>query len=505
MNPSLLIRPRRMGPRARAGLPRSARRHGSTLPARQSMMLPLDKPEQRGAAMAGNLSFEELIAAVKSGAIDTVLVCMVDMQGRLIGKRFQAEYFIDSAHQETHGCDYLLANDIDMEPVPGYAAASWDKGYGDFVLKPELSTLRRLPWLEGTALVLADVQDHHHHDVAHSPRAMLKRQVERLAAKKMRALCASELEFYLFDETYASAAAKRYCGLTTAGAYIEDYHILQTSKEEAVMRAIRLGLQGAGIPVENSKGEWGPGQEEINVRYADALEMADRHVILKNAIKEIAHAQGKAVTFMAKWRYDLAGSSAHIHLSLWDGKGAKALFHAPEAQYGISETMRTFVAGQLKYARDITYFLAPYINSYKRFQVGTFAPTRAVWSRDNRTAGFRLCGEGSKAIRIECRIGGADLNPYLAFAALIAAGIQGIEEKLTLAPPFTGDAYAGTTLAEIPKTLREATECLAGSELLRQAFGEGVVAHYVHTAKWEQFEYDRRITDWELMRGFERS
>src|SRR5262245_57062102 len=303
----------------------------------------------KGAAMAGNLSFEELIAAVRSGAIDTLLVAMVDMQGRLIGKRFQAEYFLDSAHDETHACDYLLANDIDMEPVPGYAAASWDKGYGDFVLKPDLSTLRKLPWLEGTALVLADVLDHHHVDVAHSPRSLLKRQVERLAAKKMRVFCASELEFYLFDETYRSAAGKRYRDLETAGSYIEDYHILQTTKEEGVMRAIRRGLEGAGIPVENSKGEWGPGQEEINVRYADALEMADRHVILKNAVKEIAHAQGKAVTFMAKWRYDLAGSSSHVHLSLWDEKGAKPLFHTPKAEHGMSELMRAFVAGQIRY------------------------------------------------------------------------------------------------------------------------------------------------------------
>ena len=330
---------------------------------------------------------------------------------------------------------------------------------------------------------------------------MLKRQIERLAAQKMRAFCASELEFYLFDETYKSAAAKRYSGLETAGAYIEDYHILQTTKEEGVMRAIRRGLQGAGIPVENSKGEWGPGQEEINVRYADALEMADRHAILKNAVKEIAHAQGKAVTFMAKWRYDLAGSSAHVHLSLWDEKGAKPLFHDAKAEHGMSPLMRAFVAGQLRYARDITYFLAPYINSYKRFQVGTFAPTKTVWSRDNRTAGFRLCGEGSKAIRIECRIGGADLNPYLAFAALIAAGLQGVEEKLELEPPFSGDAYGGKTLPEVPKTLREATQCLADSKLLREALGDAVVEHYVHTAKWEQFEYDRRITDWELMRG----
>jgi len=320
----------------------------------------------------------------------------------------------------------------------------------------------------------------------------------------MRAFCASELEFYLFDETYKSAAAKRYVGLETAGIYIEDYHILQTTKEEGVMRAIRRGLQGAGIAVENSKGEWGPGQEEINVRYTDALEMADRHAILKNAIKEIAHALGKAVTFMAKWRYDLAGSSSHMHMSLWDEPGSKPLFHDPRAPHGMSPLMRAFVAGQLAYARDITYFLAPYINSYKRFQVGTFAPTKAVWSRDNRTAGFRLCGEMSKAIRIECRIGGADLNPYLAFAALIAAGLRGIEEKLELEPPFAGDAYAGKMLPEVPKTLREAIDCLAAARWLREAFGDAVIEHYVHTAKWEQFEYDRRITDWELLRGFER-
>jgi glutamine synthetase len=455
-------------------------------------------------AMAGNLGFDELNAAVKAGTIDTVLVAMVDMQGRLIGKRFEAGYFVDGAHAETHACDYLLANDIDMEPVPGYAAASWDKGYGDFVLKPDLATLRTTPWLEGTALVLADVLDHHHHEVAHSPRAMLKRQVARLAAQRMRAFCASELEFYLFDETYKSAAAKRYVGLETAGTYIEDYHILQTTKEEGVMRAIRRGLQGAGIAVENSKGEWGPGQEEINVRYTDALEMADRHAILKNAIKEIAHALGKAVTFMAKWRYDLAGSSSHVHMSLWDEPGSKPLFHDPRAPHGMSPLMRAFVAGQLAYARDITYFLAPYINSYKRFQVATFAPTKAVWSRDNRTAGFRLCGEMSKAIRIECRIGGADLNPYLAFAALIAAGLRGIEEKLELEPPFAGDAYGGKMLPEVPKTLRQAIDCLAAARWLREAFGDAVIEHYVHTAKWEQFEYDRRITDWELMRGFER-
>jgi glutamine synthetase len=454
--------------------------------------------------MSGNMTLDELKAATKAGTIDTVVVAFADMQGRLIGKRFQAEFFCDGAHKETHACDYLLANDIDMEPVPGYAAASWTKGYGDFVLVPDMKTLRRTPWLEGTALVLCDVQDHHHKDVPHSPRAILKKQLARLADRKMAALCASELEFYLFDESFESAANKRFHGLKTAGSYIEDYHILQTTKEEGVMRAIRKGLQGAGIPVENSKGEWGPGQEEINVRYAPALDMADRHVIIKNGIKEIAYLQGKSVTFMSKWRYDLAGSSSHVHMSLWDVSATTPLFVDPKGEFGMSALMRSFVAGQIKYARDITYFLAPYINSYKRFQAGTFAPTKTVWSRDNRTAGFRLCGDGSKAIRIECRIGGADLNPHLAFAALIAAGLSGIDEKLDLGPAFSGDAYVNDSVTHVPKTLREATTCLAASEFMKTAFGADVVAHYVHTAQWEQHEYDRRITDWELMRGFER-
>lgn len=456
--------------------------------------------------MSGLLTLDTLRKAVAGGEIDTVVVALVDMAGQLIGKRFHAQFFVDSAHAETHACNYLLANDIDMEPVPGYAAASWSQGYGDFVLKPDMATLRLLPWAPGTALVLADVLDHHHHeDVPHSPRAILKRQIKRLAEKKMTAFFASELEFYLFDESFEGIHNKGYRDPKTAAYYIEDYHIFQTAKEEPVMRAIRNGLQGAGIPVENSKGEWGPGQAEINVRYAEALEMADRHVLIKQAIKEIAYAQGKAVTFMAKWRYDLAGSSSHVHGSLWDAAGKKPLFFDPKAEHGMSTLMRQYMAGQLAYARDITYFLAPFINSYKRFQVGTFAPTRAVWSNDNRTAGFRLCGENSKAIRVECRIGGADLNPYLAFAALIAAGLAGIEQKLELEAPFVGDAYAGAKLREIPKTLREATETLRKSKMLRAAFGDQVVEHYLHAAEWEQFEYDRRITDWELKRGFERS
>ncbi len=455
--------------------------------------------------MAGNLTFDQLRKAVAAGEIDTVLACAVDMQGRLIGKRFLGRFFVESGHDETHGCNYLLANDIDMEPVPGYRAASWKMGYGDFVMKPDLSTLRHVPWLEKTALVLCDVLDHHDHaDLPHSPRGLLKKQVARLKERGWLAFFASELEFYLFDETYETARGKNFRGLSTASPYIQDYVIPLTTKEEAVMRAIRNGIDGAGIPVENSKGEWGPGQEEINVRYSDALEMADRHAVLKNGVKEIAAAHGKAVTFMAKYDYSLAGSSSHVHNSLWSADGKKPLFFDRDGEYTMTPLMRAWVAGQIRYARDYTWFLAPYVNSYKRFQAGTFAPTRIVWSRDNRTAGFRLCGEGTKGIRIECRIGGADLNPYLAFAALIAAGLAGIDEKLELARPFEGDAYAVAKLPEIPKTLREATEALAKSRMLKAAFGEEVVEHYVHTARWEQLEYDRRVTDWELHRGFER-
>lgn len=454
--------------------------------------------------MTAHLTLAGLRELALAGKIDTVLACMVDMQGRLIGKRFQVEFFLDSAHEETHGCDYLLADDIDMEPVPGYAAASWKQGYGDFVFKPDLSTMRVVPWLEGTALVLCDVQDHRHQDLPHSPRGILKRQIARLTERGYKGMFASELEFYLFDQSYEGIHNQHYQNPKTAGYYIEDYSILQTIREEPVMRAIRKHLQAAGIPVENSKGEWGPGQEEINVRYAEALVMADRHSIIKHACKEIALLQGKAVTFMAKWNYNLAGSSSHIHNSLFSLDGEQPLFFDPNAEFGMSKLMRHWVAGQLKYASDITYFLAPYINSYKRFQAGTFAPTRAVWSCDNRTAGFRLCGADSKGIRIECRIGGADLNPYLAFAALIAAGLAGIDEQLELPAPFSGDAYEHDELPEVAKTLRGASEALDRSELLRKAFGDEVVEHYLHTARWEQFEYDRRVTDWELRRGFER-
>ena len=454
----------------------------------------------------GMLTLAELKKEVSAGKIDTVLACMVDMQGRLIGKRFHAQYFADGAYEETHGCNYLLGDDIEMEPVPGYKAVSWNKGYGDFVLKPDMATLRRIPWLDGTALVICDVLDHHtHKDVPHSPRAILKKQLKRLADHKMKAYMASELEFFLFDDSYETAHAKGYRDLKTSGYYSEDYHILQTTKEEGVMRAIRNGLHGAGIPVENSKGEWGAGQEEINVKYAEALEMADRHAIMKNGCKEIAWALGKSITFMAKWDYAGAGNSSHIHQSLWTADGKTSLFHDKSGEHGMSDLMKHYLAGQLQHSGEITYFLAPYINSYKRFMAGTFAPTRAIWSFDNRTAGFRLCGADTKAVRVECRVGGADLNPYLSFAALLAAGLDGVDKKMKLEPVFTGDAYdTSKKLREIPKTLREATELLDKSKLLRGAMGDDVVDHYVHTAKWEQFEYDRRITDFELKRGFER-
>ena len=451
-------------------------------------------------------TFDDLKKDVAEGRIDTVLACQVDMQGRLMGKRFQAEYFVESAYQETHSCNYLLATDMEMETVPGYKATSWEKGYGDYTMKPDLATLRRVPWLEGTALVLCDVQDHHTHaDVPHSPRAILKKQVARLEAMGFKAFMATELEFFLFDQTYDDARASGYRDLQLASGYNEDYHIFQTTKEEDVMRAIRKGLQGAEIPVENSKGEASAGQEEINVRYADALTMADRHVIIKNACKEIAWSRGKAITFLAKWHYNAAGSSSHIHQSLWSVDGKTPLFFDPNGQYGMSTTMKHYMAGLLTHASEITYFLAPYINSYKRFMAGTFAPTKAIWSKDNRTAGYRLCGEGSKGIRVECRVGGSDLNPYLAMAALIAAGIDGIERKLELEPAFTGDAYGARDVREIPRTLRSAAVALNGSAMLRHAFGDDVVEHYVRAAEWEQEEYDRKITDWEVARGFERA
>ncbi len=453
--------------------------------------------------MSGNLDVPGLRADVESGEIDTVLVCFPDMQGRLIGKRVTGRFFVEKCLDEMHVCDYLLTVDMDMEPVPGYQAASWDTGYGDFALKPDLATLRRIPWLEATALVMADCQDHHGVDLPHAPRSMLKKQLARARDMGFTVKMGSELELYVFDETYETAREKNYQDLKTAGWYIEDYHIFQTTKEEDLIRAIRNGMDGAAVPVEFSKGEWGPGQEEINLQYAEALEMADRHSIYKNGAKEIAYGQGKAVTFMAKWNLDLAGNSCHLHSSLWDSETDKALFFDEKAEDGMSPLFRHYLAGQLALVRDVTYFYAPFINSYKRFQAGSFAPTKAAWSRDNRTAGFRTVGQGP-ALRVECRIPGADVNPYLAFAATVAAGLHGIENKLELEPAISGNIYEMDTVDDVPRTLREALAALEKSSVLRDVLGNDVVEHYLHTGRWEQSEYDRRVTDWELRRTFER-
>ncbi|MBW3098326.1 glutamine synthetase family protein [Pseudohoeflea coraliihabitans] len=453
--------------------------------------------------MAQNLSFDTLRAQVESGEIDTVLVCIVDMQGRLMGKRYVAQHFIESAHKEAHCCNYLLATDLEMATPDGYAATSWERGYGDYMMKPDLATFRRVPWLEGTAMVLCDMLDHHgEHRIEHAPRQMLQRQIARLAELGFEAKMATELEFFLFERSFAEIREGRFRELVPISGYNEDYHILQTTREEHVMRPVRNGLVQAGIPVENSKGEAEAGQQELNIRYAEALATADHHTIAKHAVKEIADAHGHAASFLPKWHPDRVGSSSHVHQSLWkDGENA---FFDPADPLSMSPVMKSYTAGLLKYAPDCTYFLAPYVNSYKRFLKGTFAPTRIVWSVDNRTAGFRLCGAGSKAVRMECRIGGSDLNPYLALAALLAAGIAGIEEKLELEAPASGDSYRGES-ATIPGSLRAARDSLHGSSMLRAAMGEAVIDHYCRAAEVELEAFDRAVTDWELARGFERA
>lgn len=454
--------------------------------------------------MPANLTMQQLRAEVAAGSIDTVLTCIVDMQGRLMGKRFQAHHFVEHGWEETHGCDYLLATDLEMYTVPGYASSSWEAGYGDFVHKPDLSTLRRLPWLPGTAMVMCDVLDHHTHaEVPHSPRTVLKRQIARARAMGFEPMMATELEFFLFEESFDALRDRRYTGLRTINRYNVDYSLFGTTKTEPVMRAIRNGLHGAGIPVENSKGEAEVGQEEINVRYSDALDTADMHAIVKSGVKEIAHAHGRSVTFMAKYATDRAGSSAHLHQSLW--RNGEPVFLDGAGEHGMSALMRSYLAGLLEHSSEMTVFLAPYVNSYKRFCVGLFAPTRAVWSTDNRTAGYRVCGAGTKGIRVECRIAGADINPHMALAAQLAAGLDGIERGLELEPEAKGDIYKANDAREVPKTLRAAAERMASSAFLRGAFGDAVVDHYHRAAEWEIEECDRVVNDWDLMRGFERA
>ena len=455
--------------------------------------------------MPGNLTLDTLREKVDAGQIDTVITAIPDMQGRLMGKRFQAGFFLESAWQETHCCNYLIATDLEMYTVDGYRATSWAAGYGDYIMRPDLATLRELPWLEGTALVLCDLLDHHSHElVPHAPRAVLKHQLNRLQNLGLTSAVATELEFFVFRESFEELRDKGYRDMTTISPYNEDYHIFQTSKEEHLMRAIRNGLQGAGVRVENTKGEADPGQAEINVCYGDALEMADNHVLVKNAIKEIAFQQNRAVTFLAKWHHDAAGSSCHIHQSLRSSAG-EPVFQDADAEYGMSATMRHYLAGLLKHASENTFFLAPYVNSYKRFMAGTFAPTRAIWSLDNRTAGYRVVADNTPNVRVECRVGGSDLNPYLAIAAQIAAGIAGIENKLELEKEFKGDAYQARRAREIPRTLADAVAALKKSTMLRDAMGTDVIDHYVRCGEWELEDFYSKVTDYEVARGFERA
>ncbi|MGJ8602994.1 MAG: glutamine synthetase family protein [Marivita sp.] len=450
------------------------------------------------------MKLDDLHAKAESGDIDTVLVCMVDMQGRLMGKRFTVSNFLESAWKETHCCNYLLATDLEMATPDGYKSTSWAAGYGDYVMKPDMDTLRPVPWLEGTAMVLCDVLDHHTHEpVPHSPRQMLKKQIARMSAMGLTPMMATELEFFLFEKGFDEIRKGGFRTLTPISGYNEDYNILQTTREEHVMRPIRNHLVAAGVPVENSKGEAETGQEELNIRYADGLACADNHTIAKHAVKEIAHMQGHAVTFMPKWHADKVGSAAHVHQSLF--KDDTNVFHDPDAPLSMSATMKSYVAGLIKYAPDMTVFLAPYVNSYKRFLPGTFAPTKIAWSVDNRTAGYRLVGEGTKGVRIECRIPGSDINPYLACAAQLAAGLKGMEDGLKLGDPVTGDVYHMTEIPEIPNTLIKATETLRGSAMLREAMGDDVINHYTRAAEVEQEAFDAVVTDWEIQRGFERA
>jgi glutamine synthetase len=442
------------------------------------------------------LSYEELRELVATGEIDTVVVAFTDMQGRLMGKRLHAEFFVDEmdAGHGVEGCNYLLALEMEMDPVPGYALASWEQGYGDFDVRPDLATLRRTPWLEATALVLGDVHWHDGSPVQPSPRQVLKAQMERAAGLGLTPMMGSELEFYLLKQTYAEAHAQRYQDLTPSVPYILDYHILGTTYDEAFIRQLRNGMQAAGMRVETSKGEAWPGQQEINFRFADALTMADNHVIYKNGAKEIAFLNACSITFMAKPFEGWIGNSCHIHSSLW--RDGEPCFRDDEALFS------RWLAGQIACFKELAVFLAPTINSYKRFAAGSWAPTTLAWGNDNRTCGFRVVGHGS-ARRAETRIPGGDANPYLAFAAVIAAGLHGIEQELELPPGLEGNAYESDA-ERFPSTMGEAIAALERGTMGRAAFGDEVVDHYLNYARTEQGLYDKFVTDWERARYFER-
>jgi glutamine synthetase len=456
----------------------------------------------------GRLALPQLRAEIESGAVDTVITALPDLYGRLVGKRITGHFFLDEvAAHGMHVCDYLLACDMEMDPTPGYAFTSWDTGYGDLHAVPDLSTLRRAAWLPRTALVLCDAVSDDHSPVPVAPRSILQRQLALAAERGLHPRMGSELEFFLFRDDYEAARAKGYDGLAHKGRYVEDYHVLSSTFAEPVIGAIRHAMDASAVPVEFSKGEWGPGQHEINLRFAPALEMADRHVVYKQAAKEIAQAQGGSLTFMAKFDHRLAGSSLHIHSSLWRGDGTPAFGEPGPALAGAPvnapELFRFWLGGQLAHAREIALLLAPTVNSYKRYQAGTFAPTGIAWSYDNRTAGFRVVGRGA-SLRVECRVPGADANPYLAYAGLIAAGLDGIERRLDPGPAFQGDVYRAAELPRIPHTLPEAIREFEQSGFVRKAFGDDVVAHLLHFARTEQATFEQVVTDFERRRYFER-
>ncbi|MGX1563970.1 glutamine synthetase family protein [Streptomyces sp. NPDC055506] len=446
------------------------------------------------------LSVEELHALVAGGEIDTVVLAFPDMQGRLQGKRFAARFFLDEVLQHgTEGCNYLLAVDTEMNTVDGYAMSSWDRGYGDFAMHPDLSTLRRVPWNEGTAMLHADLAWSDGSPVVAAPRQILRRQLERLAELGYTAQVGTELEFIVFKDSYEQAWDANYKGLTPANQYNIDYSILGTGRIEPLLRRIRNEMAAAGLTVESAKGECNPGQHEIAFRYDEALVTCDQHSVYKTGAKEIAAQEGVSITFMAKYN-GLEGNSCHIHLSLADAHGGNAM--AGDGEGGMSDVMRHFLAGQLAALRDFSLLYAPHINSYKRFQPGSFAPTAVAWGHDNRTCALRVVGHG-RSLRFENRLPGGDVNPYLAVAGLVAAGLHGIEQKLELPEPCPGNAYTAD-FAHVPTTLREAAELWENSPIAKAAFGDEVVAHYRNMARVELDAFDAAVTDWELRRSFER-
>ncbi|MFJ9060892.1 glutamine synthetase family protein [Streptomyces sp. NPDC102409] len=445
------------------------------------------------------LATDELRVLVERGEIDTVVLAFPDMQGRLQGKRFAASFFLDEVLEHgTEGCNYLLAVDTDMNTVDGFAMSSWSNGYGDFAMRPDLATLRRVPWHEGTALVMADLAWEDGTPVVAAPRQILRRQLERLAAHGLTAHVGTELEFIVFKDTYEQAWDRDYRGLTPANQYNVDYSVLGTGRIEPLLRRIRNEMAAAGLTVESAKGECNPGQHEIVFRYDEALVTCDQHAVYKTGSKEIAAQEGVSLTFMAKFN-EREGNSCHIHLSLQDADGHSVMAGEDGT---MSPVMRHFLAGQLAVLRDFSLLYAPNINSYKRFQPGSFAPTAVAWGHDNRTCALRVVGHG-RSLRFENRLPGGDVNPYLAVAGLVAAGLHGIENELELPEACEGNAYTAG-YDQVPTTLREAADLWGTSEVAQEAFGDDVVAHYRNMARVELEAFDAAVTDWELRRSFER-